>query len=231
MKTKSRQELKKQKTRKEKKMQTKKQPSGKGQELKAVINNKKGESMNKAQLIKFESALKGIAVKLTRDSLLQDELIQEGLIAIWSKQKKDGIYNEAYLRQHAKHRMFNYLKLGSSLDNGFREITQIDLVNFNTGATIDLPHPESIMHIIYARDLKSLINKYTSGLTNMVFHMFCNGYDEIEIAGKLKTSQKNVSRERAVVQDLVKRLCGRGKVALRKIRDKSNKNQLCFCIT
>ena len=208
--------------------------NNKGQEVKAVINNKKGAKMNKAQgkkqLVGIESALKGIAVKLTRDSLLQDELVQEGLIAIWSKQKRDGNYNEAYLRQHAKHRMFNYLKLGSSLDNGFREITQIDLVNSNTGETIDLPHPESIMHIIYARDLKSLINKHTSGITNMSFHMFCNGYDEKEIAGKLKVSQKTVSRERAVVQDLVKRLCGRGKIALRKVRDKSNKNQLVFCI-
>jgi len=204
------------------------------QEVKAVNNNKKGAKMNKTQgkkqLVKFESALKGIAVKLTRDSLLQDELVQEGLIAVWSKQKRDGNYNEAYLRQHAKHRMFNYLKLGSSLDNGFREITQIDLVNSNTGETIDLPHPESIMHIIYARDLKGLINKHTSGITNMIFHMFCNGYDGNEIAGKLKISQKNVSREREVVQDLVKRLCGRGKITLRKIRDKSNKNQLCFCI-
>ena len=208
--------------------------NNKRQEVKAVINNKKGAKMNKTQgkkqLVEIESALKGIAVKLTRDSLLQDELVQEGLIAIWSKQKRDGNYNEAYLRQHAKHRMFNYLKLGSSLDNGFREITQIDLVNSNTGETIDLPHPESIMHIIYARDLKSLINKHTSGITNMSFHMFCNGYDEKEIASKLKVSQKTVSRERAVVQDLVKRLYGRGKIALRKVRDKSNKNQLVFCI-
>lgn len=216
-------------------MQTKKQPSGKGQVEKAVNNNKKGEKMNKTQdkkqLVDLESALKGIAVKLTRDDLLQDELVQEGLIAIWTKQKRDGNYNEAYLRQHAKHRMFNYLKLGSSLDNGFREITQIDLVNANTGETVDLPHPESFMHRIYARDLKSLINKHTSGITNMIFHMFCDGYDENEIAGKLKISQKNVSREREVVQDLVKKLYGRGKVALRKVRDKSNKNQLIFCIT
>jgi len=112
--------------------------------------------------------------------------------------------------------MFNYLKLGSSLDNGFREITQIDLVNFNTGETIDLPHPESIMHIIYARDLKSLINKHTSGITNMVFHMFCNGYDEIEIAGKLKISQKNVSRQREIIQNLVKKFYNSGRIALHK---------------
>ena len=236
MKTKSKQELKKPKTRKEKKVQTQKKPSGKGQELKAVINNKQrgekimDEKQIEERLAELEPALICIAAKLTKDEQLRENAFQDGYLAVWSKLKKGGDYNEAYLRQHAKHRMFNYLKLGSSLDNGFREITQIDLVNSNTGETIDLPHPESIMHIIYARDLKDLINKHTSGITNMIFHMFCNGYDENEIAGKLKISQKNVSRERAIVQDLVKRLCGRGKVALRKIRDKSNKNQLIFCI-
>ena len=38
--------------------------------------------MDGKQLAKLETVLKGIAVKLTRDSLLRDELVQEGLIAI-----------------------------------------------------------------------------------------------------------------------------------------------------
>jgi len=187
--------------------------------------------MDGKQLAKLETALKGIAVKITRDSLLRDELVQEGLIAIWSKLKKAGDYNEAYLRQHAKHRMINYLALGRSLDNGFHKTTRVELVNANTGETIDLPHPEDTMQGLYARELIDLIDKHTFGITNKVFHMLCDGYNETEIAGKLKTSQKNVSRERAVVQDLVKKFYNSGRIALHKIRDKScKKGQLWFSL-
>ena len=186
--------------------------------------------MDEKQLTKFESALKGIAVKLTRNSLLQDELVQEGLIAIWSKLKKDGDYNEAYLKQHAKHRMFNYLELGRSLDNGFRDTTRVDLVNADTGETIDLPHSENTMHGVYARDLSALINKHTSGITNTTFHMLCDGYNENEIAKKLCTSQKNISRQREIIQNLVKKFYDSGRITLHKIRNKSGKKgQLCFC--
>jgi len=186
--------------------------------------------MDEKQLSKFESALKGIAAKLTRNSLLQDELVQEGLIAIWSKLKKDGDYNKAYLRQHAKHRMFNYLALGRSLDNGFHETTRVDLVNANTGETIDLPHPENTMQGIYARELISLIDKHTSGITNTTFHMLCDGYNENEIAKKLCTSQKDISRQREIIQNLVKKFYDSGRITLHKIRNKGGKKgQLCFC--
>ena len=90
MKTKSRQELKKLKTRKEKKMQTKKQPSGKGQELKVVNNNKQGEKiMDEKQieerLVELEPAIKRIASKLTKDKQLRENAFQDGYLAIWSK--------------------------------------------------------------------------------------------------------------------------------------------------
>ena len=212
MKTKSKQELKKPKTRKEKKKQTKKQTSGKGQELKAVINNKqKGEkTMNEKQiekqLVELEPAIKRIASKLTSDLGYREDASQVGLEAIYRKLKKDGNYNNAYLRQHAKHRMLNYLELGRSLDNGFRKITKVELVNANTGKSIDIDDGNDFREEIYASDLKDLINKRLSGLTKKVFGFLCEGYTQNEIAQKLNTNQKNVSRQKKIIQNLVEKI-------------------------
>jgi len=212
MKTKSKQELKKPKTRKEKKMQAKKQTSGKGQELKAVINNKqKGEKIMdekqiEKQLVELEPAIKGIAAKLTSDFGLREDVFQVGLEAIYRKLKKGGDYNEAYLRQHAKHRMFNYLAAGKSIDNGFRRITQIDLVNANTGKSINIGSKKDFLGEIYASDLKDLINKRLSGLTKKVFGFLCEGYTQNEIAQKLNTYQKNISRQKKIIQNLVEKI-------------------------
>ena len=190
--------------------------------------------MDEKQLTKFESALKGIAAKLTKNLEDQKDIVQVGLEAIWSSARESLAYNDAWLLQHAKHRMFNYLALGSSLDNGFRETTQIDvnLENFNTGEIIDLSHPEDTVQGIYERDLKDLINKHISGRTSTTFQMLCSGYNETEIARKLKASQKNISRQRETIQNIVKKFYNSGRIALRKIRDKScKKGQLWFCFT
>ena len=188
--------------------------------------------MDEKQLSKFESALKGIAAKLTRNLEDRKDIVQVGLEVIWSNLKESRAYNNAWLLQHAKHRMFNYLELGRSLDNGFHETTRVDLVNANTGGTIDLPHPENTMQGIYARELMDIINKHTSGITNTTFHMLCDGYNENEIAEKLCTSQKNISRQRVIVQNLVKKFYDSGRITLHKIRNKSSKKgQLCFCFT
>jgi len=212
MKTKSKQELKKSKTRKEKKMQTKKQPSGKGQELKAVIKNKKGEKMNKAQskkeiekrLVELKPAIKGIASKLTSDCGYQEDVYQVGLESIYRKLAEKKVYNNAYLRQHAKHRMFNYLIAGKSMDNGLHETTQIDL------EIVDKVCEKDFLGEIYERDLKSRINNRISGLTKRVFTLLSKGYTQNEIAQKLGTYQKDVSRQRQKIQDVVKKLYGDG---------------------
>ena len=215
MKTKSRQELKKPKTKKEKKMQTKKQPSGKGQELKAVINNKqKGEKiMDEKQieerLAELEPALICIAAKLTKDKQLRENAFQDGYLAIWSKLEKGGDYNDAYLRQHAKHRMFNYLIAGKSIDNGvhngLHETTQIELDEI-----VDIEGKRDFLGEVYERDLKSRINNRLSGLTKRVFTLLSKGYTLNEIAQKLGTYQRNVSRQRQKIQDVVKKLYGDG---------------------
>jgi len=221
MKTKSKQELKKQKTRKEKKMQTKKQTSGKGQELKAVINNKqKGEKiMDEKQieerLAELEPALICIAAKLTKDKQLRENAFQDGYIAIWSKLKKAGVYNNAYLRQHAKHRMFNCLIAGKSIDNGFRE--DIEVVSINTDNFVDIRSKKDFLGGIYAKELKDLIIKRISGLTKKIFGFLCEGYTQNEIAQKLNTHQKNVSRQKQKIQDIVKSVYG-DKLTLRKTR-------------
>jgi len=215
MKTKSRQELKKPKTRKEKKMQTKKQPSGKGQELKAVINNKqRGEKiMNEKQieerLAELEPAIKGIASKLTSNWGHQEDVYQIGLEAIYCKLEEKKVYNNAYLRQHAKHRMFNYLIAGKSLDNGvhngLHETTQIELDEI-----VDIEGKRDFLGEVYERDLKSRINNRLSGLTKRIFTLLSKGYTPNEIAQKLGTYQKNVSRQRQKIQDVVKKLYGDG---------------------
>jgi len=196
-------------------MQTKKQTSGKGQELKAVINNKqKGEKiMDEKQieerLAELEPALICIAAKLTKDKQLRENAFQDGYIAIWSKLKKAGVYNNAYLRQHAKHRMFNCLIAGKSIDNGvhngLHETTQIELDEI-----VDIEGKRDFLGEVYERDLKSRINNRLSGLTKRIFTLLSKGYTPNEIAQKLGTYQKNVSRQRQKIQDVVKKLYGDG---------------------
>ena len=215
MKTKSKQELKKPKTRKEKKMQTKKQPSGKGQEVKAVNNNKQKEEkiMDEKQieerLAELEPALRSIAAKLTKDEQLRENAFQDGYVAIWSMLKKAGVYNNAYLRQHAKHRMFNCLIAGKSIDNGvhngLHETAQIELDEI-----VDKVCEKDFLGEVYARDLKSRINNRISGLTKRVFTLLSKGYTINEIAQKLGTYQRDVSRQRQKIQDVVKKLYGDG---------------------
>ena len=120
-------------------------------------------------LVELEPVLRSIAAKLTKDEQLRENAFQDGYLAIWSKLEKGGDYNDAYLRQHAKHRMFNYLIAGKSIDNGFRRIIQIDLVNANTGKSIDISSKKKLLEQIYASDLKDLVNKRLSGLTKKVF--------------------------------------------------------------
>ena len=173
MKTKSKQELKKPKTRKEKKVQTQKKPSGKGQELKAVINNKQrgekimDEKQIEERLAELEPALICIAAKLTKDEQLRENAFQDGYLAAWSKLGEGGDYNNAYLRQHAKHRMFNCLIAGKSIDNGIRD--GIKIVSINTDNFIDIEGEKDLLGEIYAMNLKDLIINRIEGLTKKVF--------------------------------------------------------------
>jgi len=185
--------------------------------------------MDEKQLTKFEFALKGIAAKLTKNLEDQKDIVQVGLEEIWTKQKEDGKYNEAYLRQHAKHRMFNYLELGRSMDNGFHE--DIKVVSVNANKFIDTEAEKDFLGEIYASELKDLIIKRTTGLTKKVFGFLCEGYTQNEIAQKLNTYQKNISRQKQKIQDIVKNLYG-GRLTLQKTRDESyKKGQLWFCFT
>ena len=115
--------------------------------------------------------------------------------------------NNAYLRQHAKHRMFNYLIAGKSLDNGvhngLHETTQIELDEI-----VDIEGKRDFLGEVYERDLKSRINNRISGLTKRVFTLLSKGYTQNEIAQKLNTYQKNVSRQRQKIQEVVKKLYG-----------------------
>ena len=99
--------------------------------------------------------------------------------------------------------MFNYLAAWKSIDNGFRRITQIDLVNANTGKSIDIGSKKDLLGEIYASDLKDLVNKQLSGLTKKIFGFLCEGYTQNEIAQKLNTYQKNISRQKKIIQNLV----------------------------
>ena len=166
--------------------------------------------MNKAQskkqieerLVELKPAIKGIASKLTSDFGLQEDVCQIGLEASYHKLEEKKAYNNAYLRQHAKHRMFNYLIAGKSMDNGLHETSQIDL------EIVDKVYKKDFLGEIYGRELKVRINNRISGLTKRVFTLLSKGYTQNEIAQKLNTYQKNVSRQRQKIQGVVKKLYG-----------------------
>jgi len=110
--------------------------------------------------------------------------------------------------------MFNCLIAGKSIDNGFRE--DIEVVSINTDNFVDIRSKKDFLGI-YATELKDLIIKRISGLTKKIFGFLCEGYTQNEIAQKLNTHQKNVSRQKQKIQDIVKSVYG-DKLTLRKTR-------------
>ena len=102
--------------------------------------------------------------------------------------------------------MFNYLAAWKSIDNGFRKITKVELVNGNTGKNIDIDNKEDFLGGIYASDLKDLVNKRLSSLTKKVFGFLCEGYTQNEIAQKLNTYQKNISRQKKIIQNMARKI-------------------------
>ena len=66
----------------------------------------------------------------------------------------------------------------------------------------DIDDENDFREEIYARDLKDLVNKRLSGLTKKVFGFLCEGYTQNEIAQKLNTYQKNISRQKKIIQNI-----------------------------
>ena len=70
----------------------------------------------------------------------------------------------------------------------------------------DIDDENDFREEIYARDLKDLVNERLSGLTKKVFGFLCEGYTQNEIAQKLNTYQKNISRQKKIIQNLVEKI-------------------------
>ena len=66
----------------------------------------------------------------------------------------------------------------------------------------DIDDENDFREEIYARDLKDLVNKRLSGLTKKIFGFLCEGYTQNEIAQKLNTYQKNISRQKRIIQNI-----------------------------
>jgi RNA polymerase sigma factor (sigma-70 family) len=153
--------------------------------------------------------LRRIIQRLTSDSALRDDLMQEALIHLWLLEERRPKQTASWYLQNCKYHLRNCLARGRSVDSQKRRRGRV-LVS-NNGENLAEMHrgPEAdgaVLTQVSARDIVSQLSVRLTPVENAILMHLAEGLHAREIAEKLGLSHPTIIRNRRKIAALAIKL-------------------------
>ncbi len=154
--------------------------------------------------------LQRIAWRLTTDSALHEDLIQEGLIHFWQRIEACPGQNQNWYLQSCRFFLQNYLRKGRSVDSTRRRNTLFSYAEPDAcaGSSSDgeSASSNSVVALVSAREIDYLIVKWLTPLERQILIGLAEGFGVRETAARLNVSHTSVIRHRRRIAALALKL-------------------------
>jgi len=155
------------------------------------------------------SALTRMIRRMTGNRALREDLLQEALVHLWATEIARAGQTRSWYLQSCKFHLLHYLAAGRSVDSAKRRDGQMWLAdNGNTTDSFvdDTDSGESVLDLVSARDILSLLSPHLNNQERAVLECFAEGLRLREIGRKLNISHTMVIRHRRRIAALLSRL-------------------------
>jgi RNA polymerase sigma factor (sigma-70 family) len=150
-----------------------------------------------------------IVVRLTANSALREDLMQEALIHLWQVQEQSPGQTKNWYLQNCRFHLLHYLALGRSVDSPKRRASQVHPGEQNEDQEDWLDHFEgtnTVVQDVSARDILSSLAKSLSAREMSILQWLSEGLGTREIAKRLGISHPMVIKHRRKIAALARKL-------------------------
>ena len=162
--------------------------------------------------LKTVERLTKIVIRLTSNSALREDLMQEALIHLWQIQEQRPGQAESWYLQNCRYHLQHYLAAGRSVDSPKRSFAQVHLVdNGEDGADSlellgNIESYDAILAIVSARDIVESLSKLLSEREQSILAYLAEGLGTCDIAKRLSISHPMVIKHRRKIAALATKL-------------------------
>jgi RNA polymerase sigma factor (sigma-70 family) len=150
-----------------------------------------------------------VVVRLTANSALREDLMQEALIHLWQEQEQNPGQTKNWYLQNCRFHLLHYLALGRSVDSPKRRASQVhpfDQAEDSDGWLGRFGSAESVLQDVSARDILSAMSKLLSDREMSILRWLLEGVGTREIARRLGISHPMVIKLRRKIATLAKKI-------------------------
>jgi RNA polymerase sigma factor (sigma-70 family) len=150
-----------------------------------------------------------IVSRLSSNSAIREDLMQEALIHLWQVQEQRPGQTDAWYLQNCRYHLQHYLSAGRSVDSHKRSSSKVDLSEFDgdpSGLVENASAADLVREQVNARDIISALSKRISPREQLILKYLAEGLGTREIARRLKLSHPMIIRHRRKIAALAARL-------------------------
>jgi RNA polymerase sigma factor (sigma-70 family) len=151
-----------------------------------------------------------LVVRLTANSALRDDLMQEALIHLWQVQEQNPGQTKNWYLQNCRFHLLHYLASGRSVDSPKRRASQVhpsEDQSDNGDNWLDrFEASDTVVQDVSARDMLSSLSKVLTTRELRVLQWLAEGLGTREIAQRLGISHPMVSKLRRKIAALARSL-------------------------
>jgi RNA polymerase sigma factor (sigma-70 family) len=150
-----------------------------------------------------------IVMRLTGNSTLREDLMQEALIHLWQVQEQNPGQTKNWYLQNCRFHLLHYLALGRSVDSPKRRASQVHPADQNDDHSDWLDHFEgtnTVLQDVSARDILASLSRCLSAREMSILQWLSDGLGTREIAKRLGISHPMVIKHRRKIATLARKL-------------------------
>ena len=173
--------------------------------LKTVVKKPEGMYFDEPSI---RDSLLQLIRRMTSDTALRDDLLQEALIHFWLTETRRPSQTRSWYMQSCKFHIQHYLASGRSLDSNKRRFSQTTFeVDDEESEAIELlDSGQSVVTVVSTRELISLLSKQLLPHEMAVLHCLADGLGPREIGRRLNISHTMAIKHRCKIAELLTRL-------------------------
>jgi RNA polymerase sigma factor (sigma-70 family) len=150
-----------------------------------------------------------VVVRLTTNTALRDDLMQEALIHLWQVQQQNPGQTRNWYVQNCRYHLLHYLALGRSIDSPKRRSSQVTPVREQDDADDWLDNLDAgncVVQDVSARDILAALSKSLTPREISILHWLAEGLGAREIGKRLNISHPMVLKHRRKIAQLARKL-------------------------
>ena len=145
---------------------------------------------------RMRELLSRIAARLSSDSAVREDLIQEALVHLWLMEKRRPGQRQSWYLQSCKFHLQNYINNGRSVDSPKRGSGRISIDDDQEMSHGDDVEQSDVFTQISARDMFTLLSCRLTPFERTILNSLLDGMSAREIAARLEVTHPTVIKYR-----------------------------------